>query len=371
MATTTQASSSESAANHSAPSSESQNTALAPRVATEKTGILLVNLGTPDSTAVADVRTYLREFLNDPRVLDINPVVRWFLLNLIILRTRPAASAEAYKKVWTQRGSPLLCHSEDLLEKVHEHFPDVTFALGMRYGNPSMASAMDKLHAAQVDRVIIVPLYPQYASSSTGTALEMAYKLASERWNVPNIQVLPPFYREPAFLDAWGAIFKRYTAEFKPDYVLFSYHGLPVRHVVKSDPTGKHCQKRNDCCDKICHANTHCYRAQCYETTRLLIDRFGLTPDNHSVSFQSRLGKDPWITPYTDVVLEELAHKGIKRLAVICPAFVADCLETLEEIAMEGKEEFVAAGGEDLLLVPSLNSEPEWVDALAAMLRRF
>ncbi len=334
-----------------------------------KVGTLIINLGTPRSAEVDDVRVYLKQFLNDPRVLDINPVVRWFLLTFIILRSRPAESAHAYKTIWTDQGSPLMVHSEALVELLRARMPDRIFALGMRYGEPSIESALDALAAAQVDKVVVAPLYPHYASSSTGTALEVVYKRAAELWNVPSIQVLPPFYDAPGFLASWVAVCQRAFAAFEPDHVLFSYHGLPERHVQKSDPTGRHCLAAEGCCDAIVDANRHCYRAQCYATTRALLPLLGLKAEGISVTFQSRLGKDPWIKPYTDEALPELARRGVKRLSVVCPAFVADCLETLEEIGMRAKADFVAAGGEDLQLVPSLNAEPVWADALVELLR--
>lgn len=335
----------------------------------EKVGILVVNLGTPDSTQTADVRRYLKEFLSDPRVLDMNPIARWLLLTFVILRSRPAESGHAYKTIWTDRGSPLLLHSQDLVEALKQKLPDREIVLAMRYGNPSIEAGLDALAKAQIDRLVVAPLYPHYASSSTGTVLDMVYKLSAERWNVPNIQVLTPFYDEPGFIEAWAAICKATFESFEPDHILFSYHGLPERHVQKSDPTGQHCLASKGCCDVIVHANRHCYRAQCYATTRALTPHLGLDDTNHTVAFQSRLGKDPWIQPYTDLVLTELASRGVKRLAVVCPAFVADCLETLEEIGIRAKEDFIAAGGDDLVLVPSLNAEPLWVDALTDMLR--
>lgn len=337
----------------------------------EKVGVLLVNLGTPDSYQTSDVRRYLREFLSDPRVLDINPLGRLLLLYLIILPLRPAKSGAAYKSIWTPEGSPLMVHSVNLARLVAERLPDREVVLAMRYGKPSIEEGVQKLLEKQIDRLVVVPLYPQYASSTTGTVLEEVYRVASGPWNTPNIQVLTPFYREGAYLDAMEAVYKRHLGDFEPDMVLFSYHGVPVRHVQKSDPTGQHCYKPPEsCCDSLCHANRHCYRAQCYETTRQLLPRFGLTEHNSMTTFQSRLGRDPWIEPYTDESLEKLAkERGVKRLAVLCPAFVADCLETLEEIGMEGKEEFLHAGGEDFRLIPCLNAEPEWADALASLIR--
>jgi ferrochelatase len=336
------------------------------KASSEKVGVLVINLGTPDSTEVEDVRRYLRQFLSDPRVLDINPLLRWFLLNFIILRRRPAESAHAYKSIWMEEGSPLLVYSHALVEELRLRMPDRVIALGMRYGNPSIESALDELARAQVDRVIVAPLYPQYAASSTGTALEVVYEHVAKGWNVPSVQVLSPFYEHEGFIDAWASVCRRAFDDFNPDHVLLSYHGLPERHVQKSDPTGQHCLQEG-CCDAIVDANRHCYKAHCYATTRALCASLGLEGD-FSVAFQSRLLKDPWVQPFTDERLVELAKSGSKRLAVVCPSFVADCLETLEEIGIRAKEDFQAAGGEDLRLVPSLNVEEVWVAHLTRML---
>lgn len=336
------------------------------------TGLLLLNLGTPDAPTPGDVRRYLREFLSDPRVLDINPVGRALLLNLIILPTRPRKSAHAYQQVWdAQRGSPLMYHSKDLAAGVAAALGEGwRVELGMRYGNPSIPDALARLRAASVDRIVVLPLFPQYASSSTGTGVARVMELAAQDWNVPWIDVVPPFYDEPGFIEAFAAVAGPRLEAFAPDHVLFSYHGLPERHVRKSDPTGAHCLARPDCCATLVDANRSCYRAQCFATTRALAARLGLAAERHTVCFQSRLGRTKWIEPYTDVVLDELAARGVKRLAVLCPAFVADCLETLEEIGMRAREQFRARGGEDLALVPSLNATQPWVDAVAAMARR-
>ena len=230
----------------------------------------------------------------------------------------------------------------------------------MRYGKPSLGSAIEKLRARGVRELTVVPLYPQYASSSTGSSLERVYRLVGEAWNVEALRVLPPFYDRPAFLDAFAAVGRPVLAEARPEHVLFSFHGLPERQVKKSDPTGAHCLARADCCDTRVPANRWCYRMQSFHTARELAQRLGLEVGTWTVSFQSRLGRTPWIKPYTDLVLPELAGKGVKRLAVFCPAFVADCLETLEEIGIRARDQFLSAGGEALTLVPSLNAHPSW-----------
>ncbi len=334
------------------------------------TGLLLLNLGTPDEPTPKAVRRYLREFLSDPRVLDMNPVGRWLLLNVIILPRRPRASAEAYRKIWGERGSPLLFHGRDLAAAVGERLgAGWKVELAMRYGRPSIAEALDAFVAAAVDRIVVLPLYPQYASSSTGSSVEAVHALAGARWNTPFVDVLGPFYEAAGFLDAAAAVARPVIAEARADHVLFSFHGLPERQIIKSDASGTHCLASASCCDAIGVANRYCYRAQCYATARGLAARLGLAADGHSVAFQSRLGRTPWIKPYTDVLLDELAKRGVKRLAVLCPAFVADCLETLEEIGIRAREQFRAAGGEELTLVPCVNATAPWADAVAAMAR--
>lgn len=332
-------------------------------------GVLLVNLGTPDAPQAAEVRRYLREFLSDPRVLDISPIGRWLLLNLIILPTRPARSAEAYRKVWGPDGSPLLSHSRALTEAVRAELPDMQVELAMRYGNPSIRAGLTALRARGCDRVVVFPLYPQYASSSTGSSVEAVYREAAALWNTPYLSIVPPFYEDPGFIDAFAQVGAPVLAEMQPDHVLYSFHGLPERHMHKSDVSGAHCLRSADCCETIVAANRHCYRAQCFATAKALTARLGLDPATTSVTFQSRLGRAVWIRPYTDIVLPELARRGVKRIAVFCPAFVADCLETLEEIGIRAEADFKAAGGEALRLVPSLNAHPAWVRAAIDLVR--
>ncbi len=337
-----------------------------------KTGVLLINLGTPDAPQPPEVRRYLKQFLSDDRVLDINRYGRWLLLNLIILPFRSRKSAKAYSRVWTEEGSPLLVHGEKLTAGVQEHLNDleVPVVLGMRYGNPSVSSAMHKLREQGCDRILVLPLFPQYAASSSGSAIVEAYDAASAlaHWNTPHLEVLPPFYDDERFLNAFAEVGKPYW-EQNPDHVLFSFHGLPERHVQKSDTTGEHCLKRPNCCATLCEANRMCYGAHCHHTAVRLAEKLGIPKEKYSITYQSRLGRTPWLQPYTDKVIEELGKKGVKKLVVFCPAFVADCLETIEEIGMEAVEEFKEAGGQELHLVPSLNSHPTWVSGLADMLR--
>lgn len=332
-------------------------------------GLLLVNLGTPDSPGTSDVRRYLREFLSDPRVLDINPALRSFLLNVVILPTRPARSGAAYRRVWTDRGSPLLFHTLDLAQKVRKRLRGVQVEVAMRYQSPSIGAALEKFRSAGIDRIVVLPLFPQYSSAAFGSAVEKVWAEAAKRWNTPSLHIVEAFYEHPAFIESFRQVSKPILDDLKPDRVLFSYHGVPERHVRKSDETPRqtHCLASGSCCDAITLANRNCYRAQCFATTRALAAALGLTPDQYEVSFQSRLGRDPWIKPYTDVRIEQMAKEGVRRLAVFSPAFVADCLETIEEIGMEGAHEFKEAGGEELRLIPSLNSEDVWADAVTTI----
>jgi ferrochelatase len=324
---------------------------------------LLINLGTPDAPTTPAVRRYLREFLSDPRVIDINPIGRALLLNLVILPFRPAKSAAAYQKIWdAETGSPLLSHSKALAAGVAAQLgAGWQVELAMRYGKPSIADGLERLRGC--DRIVVLPLYPQYAASSTSTSVARVMELATARWDVAPLEIVPAFYAEPKFIAAFAAVARPVLAEARADHVLFSFHGLPERQIRKSgDAT---CLASPTCCDR--EPPPTCYRAQCFSTARALANELAIT--DYTVCFQSRLGRTPWITPHTDVVIGELA-KTHKRLAVFCPAFVADCLETLEEIGMRAKEQWLAAGGEELVLVPSLNATPAWVDAVCALVER-
>lgn len=334
------------------------------------TGLLLINLGTPDEPTTPAVRRYLRQFLSDPRVIDINPVSRFMLLNLIILPFRPSKSAEAYRLIWTDRGSPLLFHSQDLTKAVAERLGDGwSVQLGMRYGKPSIKDALIALGNDDVDRVVVLPLFPQFAASSTRTALEETTRQAPKVWDAPHLVEVESFYDHPGFIDAFAEVGKRGLAAAKPDHILFSFHGLPERHIKAEDDSGEHCLVKDDCCARMTDANQHCYRAHCYSTARAIAAKLDLAEADYTVCFQSRLGRTPWIKPWTDVLLGELGAAGKKRLVVFSPAFVADCLETLEEIGIRGKKQFLAAGGEELILIPSLNSSATWTDAVADIAR--
>lgn len=333
-------------------------------------GVLLLNLGTPDAPTVPAVRRYLREFLHDPRVVDLPALGRLLLVEGIILPFRPRRSAEAYEKIWTPAGSPLLVHSRALLAKVRERLgAGFAVELAMRYGNPSIASALEALRRAGARHLVVAPLYPQYSSAATGSSVEAVFAQLSRGSNVPPVSVLPAFFDDPGFLEAFAAVGRPVIAQEKPEHLLFSFHGLPERQVRRGDPTGTHCL-RATCCDAVGDLNRDCYRAQCFATARGLAARLGLPDGSWSVSFQSRLGRTPWIGPHTDQVIPALARKGIKRLAIYCPAFVADCLETLEEIGMRARDQFLLEGGAACTLVPSLNATDPWVGALCSLLLR-
>lgn len=339
--------------------------------ATRPTGLLLIQLGTPDEPTTGAVRRYLREFLGDPRVLDIPALGRWLLLNAIILPFRSPRSAAQYRTIWTERGSPLRFHSEDLARGVGDDLgTGYRVELGMRYGSPSLENALARLVEADVERIVVLPLFPQEAGSSSGTATEKVLQLAGERWDVPALTTLGAFPDDEGFIAASAEIAAPILERFRPDHVLLSYHGLPERQVRRSDPSGAHCLASEGCCDALGPVNRHCYRAHCYATSRALIAAMGLDPETVSTSFQSRLGRTPWIQPFTDERLPALHAQGVRRLAVMCPAFVADCLETVEEIGVRATEQWRELGGEALELIPCVNAHPRFARAIADRVRR-
>lgn len=334
-------------------------------------GLLLVNLGTPDAPTSSAVRRYLREFLGDPRVIDINPVGRALLLNLIILPFRSGKSAKLYQNIWTEEGSPLLTHSKELTEKVRGKLgDDWQVELAMRYGSPNIPDALDRLQANGCEEIVVLALYPQAASSSTGSTVEKVYSDAKERWIVPYFHVVPAFYDEPEFIEAFADNGRPLLAAKNPDHVVFSFHGLPERQIRKSDPGGSTCLASESCCAAITSKNAGCYRAQSYATARAIAASLELEESDWTVCFQSRLGRTPWIKPYFDEVLPKLVEAGAKNVLVYSPAFVADCLETLEEISIRAKEQWDECGGEELTLVPSLNSSERWVDLVVDLAKR-
>ena len=333
-----------------------------------KTGVLLVNLGTPDSPSVSDVRKYLREFLSDPRVIDTSPVARWLLVNFIIAPIRAPRSAKLYEKIWTEFGSPLLLYSTRqeymLAEKLGN---DYQVELAMRYQSPSIESALEKFKKPVFKKIKVVPLFPQYASASTGSVHEKVMSIVSKWPVVPEIEFVNSYCDDESFINAFSVIGKKHEPG-NYDHVLFSFHGLPERQIKKAD-VHNHCLKEN-CCASLNEKNAFCYRAQCYETARLIARKLELAEGNYTVCFQSRLGKTPWIKPYSDQVIEELAKQGKKKLLVFSPAFTSDCLETLYEIAEEYDVLFKKFGGEKVQLVESLNDHPLWIEALEGICRK-
>ncbi|MDD2764328.1 MAG: ferrochelatase [Opitutaceae bacterium] len=334
--------------------------------------VLLVNLGSPDSTSVADVRRYLAEFLGDDRVLDAPPQpLRWLLLHGIILRTRPAKSAHAYASIWTPAGSPLIVTSRSVQQKLAAALgPDVPVALAMRYGRPAIAPVISQLAASGVRKVLLIPQYPHYAMSSWETVVVKVREAAARLAPRLRLETEPPFYADDDYIEALYASVGPYLV--KPhDHLLFSYHGIPVRHLRKADSSKAHCTLVPDCCETCSPAQATCYKAQITRTTQLLARRAGLDPARYSISFQSRLVGEPWLQPYTDFELRRLPAQGKKRLLVITPAFVADCLETLEEIRVAGRETFLQAGGESFDHIPCLNDHPAYIDFLAGRALRW
>ena len=326
-------------------------------------GALIVNLGSPNSTSTRDVRNYLDEFLMDKRVIDSPYLLRAFVVKGIILNTRPKKSAAAYKKIWWDEGSPLIVLSNRLHEKVKKE-TTIPVELAMRYGKPSIKKGINALIEQGVREILLIPLYPQFAMATSETIIVKAQELI--RRNDPSVKLtsFPAFYKDPDYISALSNSIKKVLKAQKWDHLLFSYHGVPERHIRKSDITKSHCKIDGSCCITPSPAHEFCYRHQCYETTRAVVEQLGLEQGTYSSSFQSRLGRDPWLQPYTDQTIENFAKDGIKNLAVVTPAFVSDCLETLEEIGMEAKMDFIENGGEHFITIPCLNDDDAWVKTL-------
>lgn len=329
-----------------------------------------MNLGSPESTEVKDVRKYLNEFLMDKRVIDSPYLLRLLLVRGIIVPFRAPKSAEAYKSVWTEEGSPLIVLTEQLQQALQQQM-DMPVAIAMRYGKPSIKQAFDELRAKHpgLKQVILLPLYPHYAMSSYETAVEDAWAQHKKGKYSFDLETIKPYYREEEYVHALSESIKPYL-EQEYDHILFSYHGVPERHIAKGDITGSHCLKMNECCTTDSNAHKQCYRHQCFVTTKLVAEKLNIPAGKHSLSFQSRLGRSEWLKPYTAMRLEELPKQGIKKLLVVCPAFVSDCLETLEEIAVEGKETFMHAGGESFTAIPCMNVHPEWIKTINTWLNQ-
>ena len=328
-------------------------------------GVLLVNLGSPASTEVADVRRYLNQFLMDPCVVDLPWPLRRLLVSLILVR-RPAESAAAYASIWWDEGSPLVVISERVRDQLRNRL-DMPVELAMRYGEPSIERGVLALAQQGVGEILLMHQYPQFADSTVTTAIREVERVIEQHRLQVRLTILPVFHDRADYLDAL-ADSSRPHLEGGFDHLLFSYHGLPERHLQKVDPTGRHCLTPG-CCERPSPAHATCYRAQCLGVSRAIAQRLGLRDDQWSSAFQSRLGRAKWIEPYTEAQLDELAARGVKRLLVMCPAFTADCIETLEEIGDRGREQFINAGGEELVLIPCLNDQPQWMDVLAGWAR--
>ena len=335
---------------------------------TNKRAIILMNLGSPDSTEVRDVKKYLTEFLMDKRVIDSPYLVRSLIVKGMIVPFRAAKSAEAYRSIWTKDGSPLIVLTRQLQEKLQEQVEEPV-EISMRYGNPSSEDVLEKLHSnnPQLEEVVLLPLYPHYAMSSYETAVADMKDVHLKKQYASRLVTIDPFYNSEFYIDALAESIRPYLQnDF--DKILFSYHGIPERHVRKTDITGCHCLQVKDCCEVDSPAHKYCYRHQTFMTTKLVAKKLELPPEKFEHTFQSRLGRDPWLTPYTAARLTELPKEGVKKLLVACPAFVSDCLETLQEIAMEGKESFLESGGESFETIPCLNVHPLWVQAIVRMI---
>lgn len=326
-------------------------------------GLLLINLGSPDSPDVDDVKAYLTQFLTDSYVIDLPNVLRQILVRGLIVPRRAKNSAEAYQKIWTENGSPLVHFTQQFAQKVQASLPELEVRWAMRYGSPSLEEVME---GWKLDELLIIPLYPQFAESSTQTAIDEASKYLPPKLKP---KILWDFFSHPAFIDSLTSRIQTHVDEFRPDHLLVSYHGLPEHHLTKMYPD--HCLREPGCCEKVSQENRFCYRAQCFATTRALTAQLNYPRNQISVSFQSRLGRRPWIKPYTDYVVPALVKQGVRKLSVACPSFVCDCLETLEEIQMRLREQFIEEGGTDLQLIPALNDSDHWVANFGKMVTEF
>ena len=327
-------------------------------------GALLINLGSPDSPDTKDVKRYLGEFLMDERVIDLPKALRTFLVKGIILNTRPKKSAKAYKKIWWEEGSPLIVLSKRLQEAVKRKV-SVPMGLAMRYGSPSIEQGIKSLVDQGVDEIMLIPLYPQFAMATTETILVLAEEIKNKKYPKLEFTILPPFYNHSDYIRVLSQSILEDLKDKKWEHLLFSYHGIPERHIRKSDITKSHCKIDKSCCQTASKAHQYCYRHQCYETTRQVAEYLELKEGTYSTSFQSRLGVDPWLQPYTDQTVARFAKKGIKNMAIVTPAFVSDCLETLEEIGMEAREDFEEKGGEELHVIPCINTRTDWVNVMS------
>lgn len=329
-----------------------------------KTGVLIVNLGTPDAPSRGAVYRYLKQFLLDPRVIDYPWLPRQLIVQGIIAPFRSGSSAKLYKQLWTEEGSPLKFYGERVVEGVQERLgDDFIVELAMRYQSPSIESAVKKLLAQQVSEIIVFPMFPQYASATTGSVHDEVMRVLRKEDTIPNIKLINSYYHYDPMVEIYADNARKFDLDTY-DHIIFSYHGLPQRQLRKGDPTGEHCLKVPNCCQSLTTANQFCYSAQCHATTQSIAAKLNLSPDRYTTAFQSRLGPEKWVQPYTIDTIEAQAESGAKRLLVFSPAFVADCLETIIEIGYEYQEEFEEMGGEKVDLVPSLNDDPRWMDVV-------
>lgn len=335
-----------------------------------KRAVILMNLGSPDSTAVKDVRKYLNEFLMDERVIDKPLFLRTLLVRGIIVPFRAPKSAEAYSTIWTEKGSPLIQFTKELQAAVQQKTEDPVF-IAMRYGNPTPKATYDLIleRYPDIEEVILFPLYPHYAMSSYETAVEYMKTIHQKHKYNFRLTTIKPYFDNPDYINALSISMKPYLND-PYDKIVFSYHGIPERHLKKTDPTGCHCFKVNDCCNVSSPAHDSCYRHQVFTTTKLVTGQLGIAAEKYEITFQSRLGGG-WLQPFTDIRLKTLPKEGIKKLLIVCPAFVSDCLETLEEIEERGKEIFLEAGGESYKMIPCLNTQPSWVNTIATLIKRY
>ena len=330
----------------------------------------MVNLGSPESPTAKDVKPYLDEFLMDKYVIDVPYLLRALLVRGIILRKRPEKSAEAYAKIWTDEGSPLIVISKKMHKKT-QALTDIPVSLAMRYGTMTILKGLQELHDKGVNELLLFPLYPQHAMASTTTILVLAEELRKKHFPEMKFTIVPAFYNKSDYIKALANSIKKHLDTFEYDHLLFSYHGIPERHIRKTDITKSHCKIDGSCCNTPSPAHEFCYRHQCYETTKQVVKLLEIPEGKYSQTFQSRLAGDKWLEPYTDIEINKMPEKGIKKLAVVTPAFVSDCLETLEEIAMEAKHQFLEHGGEEFKAIPCLNDDDAWCEVVANWISDF
>lgn len=333
-----------------------------------KVCVLLINLGSPKNLSKRAVRQYLKEFLSDPKVIDIHPILRFLLLELIILPFRTKKTFKAYESIWTTSGSPLLVNSKNFADKLASLFAkdDITVKIAMRYGTPSICETIAQINKEGFDQIIALPLYPHYAASSTGTALIELQNQLNQLWNVPSLLTLPAFYNHLGYINAISMLIKEHLPS--DHHLVFSFHGLPLRHIAKSEGLKQAICTDDSPCPNISSNNQYCYRAQCFLSAKLISQQLGIS--NYSVSFQSRL-EDSWIKPYTDLLLPELLKKGVDKVAIVCPSFVADCLETIEEIGIRAKKQWFEDGGKSFTLIPCLNDFDPWIHSVYKWIKTF